>query len=751
MGTNSTMRIIVIDDNPAIHQDFIKILTKNYDEVNRVEFKQLSAALFGTAEADALLPDFEIDTATQGQEGVRKIATALEEGNPYALAFVDIRMPPGWDGVETIKHIWEIDDSIQIVICTAYSDYSWEETVAQLGETDNLLILKKPFDNVSVRQLACALTKKWQLLQETKRHTSNLEDQVKNRTESLNQSLSLMRATLESAADGVLVVTNDCQVSDYNSKFKEMWSVIHPELLKQQPAKNLFDNLVSQLENANEFTNQLENVQHKPSEIVMGTIKLKNNSVFEYYSQPYSVNAKAMGRVWSFRDITLRANLETELQHQATHDGLTGLPNRVLLLDRIRQAMKRCDRRNTLAGIFFLDLDRFKLINDSLNHEAGDEILRLVTERLSSVMRREDTLARLGGDEFVIVVTDVANKAHFRQLALKLLALFNEPFFVQNQEINMTTSIGIAMYPNDGNTIDSLLRNADTAMYYAKELGSNQFQFYTQELNRKNLQRLEKEVELRQALLRDEFFLTYQPQYDLNTQKLVSVEALIRWQHPTKGLIYPLNFIPTAEESGLIVPIGEWVLRTACQQAKAWQEMGLPLIRIAVNVTSKQFRACNLEQLVADVLKETGLKAEFLEIELTENIIINNLDVIKTVHNLKKLGVQIVLDDFGTGYSSLNYLREIPVDRLKIDQSYVQNIKSNRGDDVIIQAIIAMAKSLKLDVLAEGVETQDQLDFLRRQNCGEVQGFLFSKPITAAECEKLMRELAAKSVPEEVK
>lgn len=642
MKKNNNMRIIVIDDNPLIHKDFIKILSTSKDGESNSAIASLEEKIFGKTDTIELLPKFEIDVASQGKEGVKKIKIAMEEGRPYALAFVDIRMPPGWDGVETIKHIWEVDSNIQVVICTAYSDYSWEDTIKQLGQKDNLLILKKPFDNIAVRQLACALTKKWQLVEETKNYTQSLEERVQERTESLEISLAMMRATLEK-----------------------------------------------------------------------------------------------------------RAALEAELHYQANHDLLTGLANRVLLLEKLKSFIENADQSHHQFGVLFLDLDRFKLVNDSLSHEAGDIILCAVTDRLKSFIGENDVLARLGGDEFVILTTHEDLHAHLTLLANKLLNSFNESFNLDEHQISLSTSIGICIYPRDGRSHDVLLRNADTAMYRAKELGANQFMFYTDELNKRNIERLEKEADLRHALTHNEFKLYYQPQFDLTNERLVSVEALIRWEHPTKGMILPIEFIPLAEDSGLIVPIGEWVLRNACQQIKKWQDEGLPPIRVAVNVTTKQFRLYNFVEIVENILTETALLPEYLELELTENMIINNIDIVKTITDLKKLGVQIVLDDFGTGYSSLNYLREIPVDRLKIDQSYVQNIESNRGDDVIIQAIIAMAKSLHLEVLAEGVETKSQLEFLKKQKCGEVQGFYFSKPISSQECESLLTKSKSIKINEE--
>lgn len=744
INPNLNLRILVIDDNPEIHQDFIKILMRDKHAQGADQtLAHLEKNIFGEHEVPSMLPNFEIDTASQGQEGVMKIKEAIKQGKPYALAFVDIRMPPGWDGVETIKHIWAEDRNIQVVICTAYSDYTWEETVEELGEKDNLLILKKPFDNIAVRQLASALTKKWQLIQDAKSYTYQLEASVQERTQSLKQSLSLMRATMESSADGILVVDNQGALNDYNQKFLDIFD-IPKSLLESNKFQLVIEFIASKTEDSNLFLAQIEKINTNKDEVLIGKFKFTDKKYFEYYSQPYSLGGDMVGRVWSFRDITKRASLEEELQFQATHDLLTGLPNRILLLERIREAMLDCDKNDTKFAIMFLDLDRFKLINDSLNHEAGDEILRVVTRRLQRVIADNDTLARLGGDEFVVLIKKGDSRLAVSEYAEKILSVFLEPFHVYYHEIILTTSIGICIYPNNGANIDLLLRNADTAMYHAKDLGANQFQFYSEELNQKILEKLEKESELRQALIKNEFYLCYQPQFELLTEKLVSVEALIRWKHPTKGIVLPIDFIPLAEETGLIIPIGEWVLRHACEQNKKWQDDGLEPIRIAVNITTKQFRLYNLVETIANILKETKLEAKYLELELTENMIINNKDIINTVNDLKAMGLQIVLDDFGTGYSSLNYLRELPVDRLKIDQSYVQNIESNRGDDVIIQAIIAMANSLNLEVLAEGVETKGQLDFLRAQKVGEVQGFYFSKPISANDCEGFMRKVIGK-------
>ncbi len=739
MSQDMNLKVIVIDDNTAIHEDFIKILMKNKQTTDSM-LAEMDRDLFGVTDNESLLPNFIIETASQGEEGVEKIAFAIKNNSPYALAFVDIRMPPGWDGVKTIKRIWELDKNIQVVICTAYSDYTWEETIKELGKTDNLLILKKPFDNIAVRQLACALTKKWQLMKDASEYTSSLEERVNERTQSLSDSLSRMYATLESSADGIIVFDSSGSIDICNKKFIKMWS-LPDSVIATEDSNMLFEYINSKLTLSETIVPIINEITENQDKVVLGTMNLQDGRVYEYYSQPYTLENKSKARVWSFRDITNRAFLEKELQHKATHDILTGLPNRVLLQEKIKNSMRLSDENKNKFGILFLDIDRFKLINDSLSHEAGDEVLRQVSNRFQEIIRKADTLARLGGDEFVIILNDVKTEQDLRVFANKLLAILKDPFIVQGHELFITTSIGIGLYPNDGNNIDELLRNADNAMYLSKKLGANQFNFYTQELNNQNIHRLEQEASLRQAIAHNEFILFYQPQIDLNTGQLVSVEALIRWKHPTDGIILPMDFIPLAEESGLIVPIGEWVLRTACSQIKKWQNLGLPLIRVAVNVTTKQFRLYDFVKVIKSILDEYDLDPHYLEIELTENMLINNVDMINMITNLKKLGVQISLDDFGTGYSSLNYLRELPIDRIKIDQTYVQNIDSDRGDDVIIKAIIAMASSLKLEVIAEGVETERQIKFLQREKCKDVQGHYFSKPLSSSECEKYIKSL----------
>lgn len=738
-SSTNNLRIIIIDDNPEIHKDFIKILATDQSSVEVLD--DLEKALFeqeDTQSPQLILPHFEMDTVSQGQEGVKYIKKALKEGKPYALAFVDIRMPPGWDGVETIKHIWEIDRDMQIVICTAYSDYSWEETIEELGVSDNLLILKKPFDNVSVRQLACALTKKWQLMQESREHTESLEKHIQERTDSLQKSLSLTRATLESSTDGILVVDDADKVTDFNKNFITLWK-IPSSIMDLNDNKIIVEYVSEQLQDPKEFLTNVQQINNHPEEKKFDVLKFVDGRVFERYSQPHKVNGKTVGRVWSFRDVTKRVYLEEKLEYQATHDSLTDLPNRALLSDRINQAIAAAKRDHTFVGVLFFDLDRFKLINDSLSHEAGDDLLKSFAKRVKESIREGDTLARIGGDEFVMVLPNLHKEEEAISIANKVLLLMQSPFLIAKRKVIVTASIGISLYPKDGKNSDELLKNADLAMYRSKESGTNQFQFYTDDLNKQSLEYLEKETELRQAIANNELFLCYQPQVKLTTGEIVAVEALIRWQHPKKGLVLPMDFIPLAEETGLIILIGEWVLRTACFQNKAWQDSGLPPIRVAVNLANQQLKQPDLVAMIRNILQETGLDPQYLEIELTENVLINNIEVINRIHELKEMGMQIALDDFGTGYTNINYLKQIPLNSLKLDKSIIDNIDSNRSDEVIMQAIIAMASSLNFEVLAEGVETQKQLDCLKTVNCENIQGFYFSKPLHSQDVEELLK------------
>ncbi|TIQ40114.1 MAG: EAL domain-containing protein [Mesorhizobium sp.] len=431
---------------------------------------------------------------------------------------------------------------------------------------------------------------------------------------------------------------------------------------------------------------------------------------------------------------------EDQIHFMANHDVLTGLPNRALLEDRLSQALLYAQRYERWVTVVFIDLDNFKLVNDTLGHNAGDVLLKTVANRMVECVRSTDTVVRLGGDEFVIVLFDQPTDVDLISETLqKIRSAIAEPVHLGRHRLRATASIGIANYPKDGTGPDQLLANADAAMYRAKEFGRDNFQFYAPEFNTRAHEKFVLQEELRNALARSEFILLYQPQVDLRSGDVFAVEALLRWKHPTRGMVAPNAFIPTAEETGLIVPIGDWVLHEACRQNKAWQDAGLPPLTVCVNVSARQFREPNLIGRVVNALKDSGLEARHLELEVTESLIMQDVELaVATMNALQGLGVQISIDDFGTGYSSLSALKTFPVARLKIDKSFIRDLAADESDQAVASAVISLGQNLHLRVIAEGVETDDQVAFLRRNNCDEMQGYHFSKPVSALGIAKLL-------------
>lgn len=430
-------------------------------------------------------------------------------------------------------------------------------------------------------------------------------------------------------------------------------------------------------------------------------------------------------------DVTDNRRYQQELEHQATHDSLTDLPNRNLLRDRIQQALVFGDRYGHSVAVAFLDLDNFKLVNDGLGHAVGDQLLQRVAERLTQSLRATDTVARLGGDEFVLVM-QYASKEHIGSHLQRLLQGIAAPFPIEGREVYATFSVGVAVYPEDGRDPDALLKNADAAMYKAKSMGRNNFQFFTSDLNAQASERLDIATELRRALDRGELRLHYQPQVELATGRVVGAEALVRWEHPTRGMMLPSMFIPVAEETGLIGAVGDWVLRNAAAQSRDWRDRGLPPVVVAVNLSARQFRDTRLAETVRAVLDEMELNPKSLELELTEGSLMHNPEqATEMLRQLKEAGYRIAIDDFGTGYSSLSYLQRFPLDKLKIDAAFVRELPDNRDSVAIVMAVISMGHSLGLRVIAEGVETAQQLEFLRQNGCDEVQGYFFARPMSA--------------------
>jgi diguanylate cyclase (GGDEF)-like protein/PAS domain S-box-containing protein len=440
------------------------------------------------------------------------------------------------------------------------------------------------------------------------------------------------------------------------------------------------------------------------------------------------------------RDITERMQAQQQLQFLAHHDALTNLPNRALFLERLDHALARAQWTKRPMAVLFLDMDRFKNINDTLGHNIGDSALGVIAQRLASCVRDGDTVARLGGDEFTVLLEDIASVDDVPAIAQKIVEVLCQPFMVEGREFVITASLGISLYPGDGGDSGTLLRHADTAMYRAKEQGRNKYQFYSAEMSAKALEKFTLETSLRHALERGEFTLYYQPQVSLTTGRVIGIEALLRWQHPELALLQPMQFIPVAEETGLMKSIDEWVLETACVQAKIWQSSRLIPLSLSVNISSRTFSEPRLVEKVANILNRTGMAPGLLELEITENIVMEHAQTtVARLEDLSRMGIRLAIDDFGTGYSSLGYLKRFPIDTLKIDKSFVNDITTDEDDAAIVTAIIAMGKSLQLRVVAEGVETKGQLIFLREQECDGMQGYLFNRPVTADEITLLLQ------------
>ncbi|OAB53523.1 putative bifunctional diguanylate cyclase/phosphodiesterase [Pseudomonas thivervalensis] len=601
MSVPANRRILVVDDTPAIHQDFRKILSPSAGSDDSLD--DTESLLFGTPQVSRL--QFQIDSAYQGEEALELVKRAQAEGQPYALVFADMRMPPGWDGLQTIERLWEADPRLQIALCTAFSDYSWETMSERIEFDDQLLILKKPFDTLEIRQMASAMTWKWQLAQDAARKMRSLERTIEERVQ---------------------------------------------ELLK--------------------------------------------------------------------------------VSHLLQYDVLTELPNSMLLGDRLTQAMAQCRRHDKQLAVMFLGLDRFKRINNALGHPVGDEMLKRVARTLATVVRESDSVFRYGSDEFVVVLGDVVDPQQTKGVADKLLAAISSPQPIDGHDLSVTASLGISVYPTDGFDAVALIKKAETAMRNVKETGPNDYRFFTEDMNRRARQQQTIESGLRLGLQRKEFVLHYQPKLDLKSGKVVGVEALVRWDRPGHGMVYPSDFIPVAEDSGLIVPLSQWVLQEACQQACRWQAQGMRPLYLSVNVSAIDFRQRGFVEGITRTLKETGLDPTQLELEITESVLMQNVDTtVAILKAIKQQGIRLAIDDFGTGYSSLSYLQKFPVDVLKIDQSFVGDLSIDSNDAKLVSTIISLGKSLNLHIIAEGVETLEQLEFLKRHQCEEVQGYYFSKAV----------------------
>jgi len=563
--------------------------------------------------------------------------------------------------------------------------------------------------------------------------------------DALREAERRYRSIFEHATEGIFQTTPDGRYLDANPALARIYGYATPEALIAG-LSDIQHQLYVDPERRREFVRLMREYGHARN--FESPVYRRDGGVIwisENAREVRDENGTVVCYEGTVVEITERKRYQEELEYQASHDGLTGLPNRALLVDRLGQALHAARRDNRVVAVAFVDLDHFKLINDSLGHHVGDRLLLDMAARLRACLRGQDTVARQGGDEFVLVLADQPDEAGVTRVVRRVLDTISRPWAAEHGEYSISCSIGVSLYPRDGEAAEALLKCADLAMFKAKDLGRDTFQYYTPELNHAALDRLALANQLRQALERDEFVLHYQPRVDLASGRIVGAEALIRWRQPERDeLTPPDRFIPVAEETGLIVPIGAWALREACARNRAWQAAGLPPIVVSVNLSPIQFRRAGLVAEVADVLTGTGLDGRWLELELTESFIMQDAERINlAMAALKALAVEIAVDDFGTGYSSLSYLKRFPVDRLKIDKSFVRDVNIDADDAAIARAIISLGHTLNLRVVAEGVETDAQRDFMRSHGCDEMQGYLFSRPLPAPEFEALLRGQAA--------
>ena len=567
--------------------------------------------------------------------------------------------------------------------------------------------------------------------------------------EELAQTASLLSTTLDSTADGILVVGASGRIESFNAKFAEMWGIPR-SILESGDDGEALSFVLDQLKAPDEFIAKVKELYAQPDAESRDNLHFKDGRVFERFSKPRRLAGQVVGRVWSFRDVTERVKAEETIRHLAYHDVLTGLPNRVAFEERLRIDLAQARRNHQKVAVMFLDLDRFKAVNDTVGHAGGDQLLQQVAGEFVEAIREGDTVARVGGDEFTFILPGIEHTEDAGVVAERILRSVRQPRMVAGQDFHVTTSIGISVFPKDGSDADALMRNADTAMYRAKERGRDNHQVFTPAMKASLMETLALENDLSHALEREELFLRYQPVVDLSSGRVVGAEALLRWQHPKRGLVQPDEFIPLAEETGLIVPIGEWVLRGACAQAKAWQEDGLGPQWVSVNVSARQVEQPGLVAAVARALAEHGLHPASLHLELTEGAVMRQMEpVVSTLSQLRAMGLRLCVDDFGTGYSSLGYLKRFPIDTIKIDRSFVRDVTTDQNDAAIVTTVVTMARSLNLRVVAEGVETEAQLGFLREIECDEFQGFLVSPAVTTEAFEALVRQrhgLAAETV-----
>ena len=757
MSRSQQVRILVVDDEQAI--------LNLYQEI----FSVMSPASqgFGKKHSDRILPDiqqhpiistqiFSLALYQRGEDALQAVQEGLVKNTPFAVAFIDAHLLPGGgelegEGIALAAKIREFDPRIELVLMTGYTNVNPQDIIVKVPPLHKILYLEKPICSKEIYQFAASLGAKWQTERELERAHENLEHWLHERTveliqanQSLEKSEARYRIVLESVPDPILVYDMESRVEYLNPAFSRVFGWTLAECRGQ--ALNFVPDefrdesrLIIEKINAGETVSGLETRRLKKD----GTridISLSGAGFFDQ-------SGKLWGRVMTLQNITERKKTEEEIKFLAYHDALTGLPNRkafyTRLEDNILQSQGQAGhkRRRSLGkwALVFMDLDRFKNINDTLGHEIGDALLRIVAERLRHSVRKTDFVFRLGGDEFTLILNALHDATDTVKIAQKIRAAVAHPCLIHEHSIYITISLGISLYPDDGSDVESLVKKADMAMYAAKDEKEG-YRFFTEEMNQKALERMNLESSLRHALQEHQLMMYYQPLVDEH-RHIVGTEALLRWKHPQLGVISPTKFIPIAEETGAIVPIGKWAMYTACQQTARWHQMGFSNFYVAINLSTRQFREPDLTDMVMHVLEITGLPPHCLKLEVTESGIMDNPEeAALKMQELRQKGVHFSIDDFGTGYSSLSYLKRFPIDTLKIDRSFVIDATTNTDDQEIIKTIIAMAHSLHMNIVAEGVETREQEEFLADHGCQMMQGFFFGRPMAPERFEELLQQ-----------
>ena len=699
--------ILLIEDDPANAQAVRDSLTDSTDGLFHVEWvRRCSKALERLAVTG--------DHVTEGTKGI-------------AAILVDLFLPDS-GGIETFDRLIAAAPQIPILVLTTSQDEDVAKLAVKHGAQDYLLKGRR-FDSYMLPKVIGSMVERAAI------------------ADALFDEKERARVTLNSIGDAVMSSDISGQVTYLNAVAERLtgWS---QDEAAGHPLEEVFQIIDGATGEAvrNPMAQAIR--ENKTVGLTPNCVLIRKDGVeaaIEDSAAPiHDRHGRVTGAVMVFRDVSKARALSTRMSYLAQHDGLTDLPNRSLLKDRLTQAIALAGRHRQKLAVLYLDVDRFKHINDSLGHIIGDHLLQSVARRLIGCVRSSDTVSRLGGDEFVIVLPEVRRAHDAKVSADKILVALNAPYSIENHDLHVTASIGIVIYPDDGTDAKTLLRNADSAMYRAKEKGRNNYQFFESDMNVSAIERQSLEDGLRHAVERNEFVLHYQPQMNLGTGAIVGVEALIRWHHPQRGLVAPKQFIPIAEECGLIVPVGRWVLREACRQAREWRNMGLPPMRIAVNTSTAELRAKDYPAAVHAILLEAGLDARCLELELTETLLMQHWESTTGVLNaLKEMGVHLALDDFGTGYSSLSYLKRFPIGTLKIDQSFVRDLTTDADHASIVSAVIGMGTSLHMRIVAGGVETREQLAFLQERECPVGQGNYFSAPVAAKKLTELLKHNAA--------